>query len=77
MHLNNIVVHPEKYPNQEYYPFSLSIFHEAREIVFDSPVTLFVGENGTGKSTLLEAIATGAGIHIWRNSERRRPEYNP
>ena len=35
-------------------------------------MTFFVGENGTGKSTLLEAIARRAGIHIWREGERTR-----
>jgi len=31
------------------------------EIEFRSPVTFLVGENGTGKSTLLEAIAPAVG----------------
>ncbi|MBQ4290216.1 MAG: AAA family ATPase, partial [Clostridia bacterium] len=34
-----------------------------REIVFDSPVTFFVGENGCGKSTLIEAIAVAMGYN--------------
>jgi predicted ATPase len=37
---------------------------------------VFVGENGTGKSTLLEAVARRAGIHIW-NSGRASLEHNP
>lgn len=47
------------------------------EIRFRSPVTFFVGENGTGKSTLLEAIARKCGIHIWEGMERTRYEKNP
>lgn len=34
-----------------------------RELSFDSAVTFFVGENGTGKSTLLEAIAVSYGFN--------------
>jgi predicted ATPase len=32
-------------------------------------VTFFIGENGTGKSTLLKAIALRCGIYIWRDEE--------
>ncbi len=32
-------------------------------IDFSSPVTFFVGENGTGKSTLLEAVAVACGFN--------------
>ncbi len=32
------------------------------ELVFEKPVTCFIGENGTGKSTLLEGIAAAAGF---------------
>ena len=33
------------------------------ELVFEGPVTVFTGDNGTGKSTLLEAIAVAAGFN--------------
>lgn len=36
---------------------------EKERIDFNAPVTFFVGENGTGKSTLLEAIAIAAGFN--------------
>lgn len=44
------------------YPFSLEIIRTLKEIVFPTQVTFFIGENGTGKSTILEALATRAGF---------------
>jgi predicted ATPase len=38
------------------YPFNLPLIRTL-DIEFTSPVTFFVGENGTGKSTVIEAIA--------------------
>ncbi len=35
------------------YPFCLPLFAQGFELVFDRPITIIVGENGTGKSTLL------------------------
>lgn len=77
MHLKQVTLHPEKYPTRDCYPFDLSIFQQSQSIPFTSPITIFVGENGTGKSTLLEALAHLCGIHIWRDAERRRFQYNP
>ena len=44
---------------------------------FETPVTFFVGENGTEKSTLLEALALASDIHIWRKYEGARFQVNP
>src|ERR1700732_175600 len=44
------------------YPFSLPIIKNLNTIRFPTQVTFFIGENGTGKSTLLEAIAYHAGF---------------
>lgn len=44
------------------YPFSLNIIKNLNEIIFPTQVTFFVGENGTGKSTILEAIAQKSGF---------------
>ena len=45
------------------YPYCLPLFADgAFELVFDRPVTIIVGENGVGKSTLLEGIAVLAGF---------------
>ena len=77
MHLASVTLHPANYPTRDFYPFNLPIFQEAQRIPFDTPVTLFVGENGSGKSTLLQAIAHACGIHLWRETERRRLAPNP
>ncbi len=46
------------------FPFSLPLVRRLAEsgdaVPLDSPVTFFVGENGTGKSTLLEGIAAAS-----------------
>jgi predicted ATPase len=47
------------------YPFNLASFKLPDfELIFTSPVTILVGENATGKSTLLEALAELAGFHV-------------
>lgn len=43
------------------YPFDLPLVGNLEGLAFDAPVTFFVGENGTGKSTVLSAIAAAAG----------------
>jgi len=77
MHLECVTLHPDRYPLRDRYPFNQPIFHHPQSIRFTSPVTFFVGENGTGKSTLLEALAKSCGIHIWRDTSRSRFENNP
>lgn len=44
------------------YPFCVPAIKGLQTIEFPSKVTFFVGENGTGKSTVLEAIAAQAGF---------------
>lgn len=45
------------------FPFDLPSVREFRRIEITAPVTFFVGENGTGKSTLLEAIGLRAKLN--------------
>jgi predicted ATPase len=77
MHLKSIMLCPQDYPTREHYPFSLDLFQQLESVTFPTPVTLFVGENGTGKSTLLKAICQRSGIHVWQDSEKRRFVNNP
>ena len=77
MHLKRLSFLPEKYPDKDVYPFNLDIFRHTDEIVFQSNLTFLVGENGTGKSTLLEATSHRCGFHIWRGHSRSRYDNNP
>ncbi len=77
MHLKRIELLPEKYPTKDYYPFNQAIFQNTARITFRKPVTFFVGENGTGKSTLLTAICKKCNIPIWQSLTITRYEPNP
>ncbi|MFC1883994.1 AAA family ATPase [Thermodesulfobacteriota bacterium] len=77
MHLDRVTLLTNNYPTVEYYPFNLEIFRKTGSIEFRKPVTFFMGENGTGKSTILEAISYRCGIHIWETSVGPRFESNP
>ncbi|NSW51838.1 MAG: AAA family ATPase [Anaerolineae bacterium] len=43
------------------YPFSITCLRGFNELAFTSPITFFVGENGSGKSSLLEGMACAIG----------------
>jgi len=77
MHLKKITLFPEKYPTKDHYPFNQVIFQTTASIAFRTPVTFFVGENGTGKSTLLTAICKKCGVPIWQTPAGTRYEPNP
>lgn len=62
--LDKVKVNFDNSVNFNQYPFSLNIIKNLKEINFSTQVTFFVGENGTGKSTILEAIATKSGFGL-------------
>ncbi len=45
------------------YPFNLPFLRNLNKLKLHPQVTFFVGENGTGKSTLIEAIAVASGFN--------------
>ncbi|MBC2713062.1 MAG: AAA family ATPase [Desulfosarcina sp.] len=72
MHLNKVVIAQDRFPATDAYPFNLPIIQHTNTIDFTSPVTVFTGENGTGKSTLLKALCRRCNIHIWEGMHRAR-----
>jgi predicted ATPase len=60
-YLKRVWLDRSRVPDAEAYPFCLPLFRPEFELSFERPITIIVGENGTGKSTLLEGIAALAG----------------
>ena len=60
--LKTITLLRERVEDWEEYPFSVPVIRGLEQITFRSRVCFFAGENGTGKSTLLEAIAAHYGF---------------
>jgi predicted ATPase len=62
-YLKRVAIDPARVADWDKYPFNLPLFAaHAFELCFDRPVTIIVGENGIGKSTLLEGVAVLAGF---------------
>ena len=54
------------------YPFNIPAVARLPEVSLNQPMTIFVGENGTGKSTIIEGLAAMLGI----NAEGGTKNYN-
>src|SRR5690242_8719984 len=61
-HLRSIAKAVPQDERAERFPFSVPVVRALQELSLDAPVTFFVGENGSGKSTVLEGIAAAAGL---------------
>jgi predicted ATPase len=62
------------------YPFNIPALRALRRLAFHPDVTFFIGENGAGKSTMLEAIAVAMGLPAEggsRNVSRQQQEVSP
>ncbi|GGJ55592.1 AAA family ATPase [Virgibacillus salexigens] len=53
----------EEIPSYHTFPFDLPVIRHFQDVVFHPNVTYIIGENGMGKSTLLEAIAVAFGFN--------------
>lgn len=58
------------------YPFNIPAFRGVEAIELTRPVTFLIGENGTGKSTLLEAVAEKCGFHAGGGNRNHRFVYH-
>lgn len=61
--MRSVVLKRDGIDDFDVYPFSIPAVRQLDELELDAHVTLFAGENATGKSTLIEAIAVAAGFN--------------
>lgn len=62
-YVSAVVLRRKKVPDFGRYPFSVPAVRGLSELPLHPRVTFLVGENGTGKSTLIEAIAVCCGFN--------------
>jgi predicted ATPase len=72
-YLKRIWLEPSRIADRAAYPFCLPFLHDDFELSFDRPITIIVGENGTGKSTFLEGVAVLAGYDEAGGGKGYRP----
>src|ERR1019366_7628257 len=72
-YLRRVWLEPSRIADRAAYPFCLPFLHEDFELSFDRSITIIAGENGTGKSTLLEGIAVLAGYDEAGGDKGYRP----
>jgi predicted ATPase len=61
-YLRSVMLDPHAEVDTDSYPFTIPAVRELGVLEPHADVTFFVGENGAGKSTVLEAIAVGMGL---------------
>jgi len=72
-YLKRLWLDSSKISDPDAYPFCLPFLKSEFELEFDRAITIIVGENGTGKSTLLEGIAVLAGYDEAGGGKGYRP----
>src|SRR5690242_13658258 len=72
-YLRRVWLDRDKVSDPDAYPFCLPFLQKEFDLGFDRAITIIVGENGTGKSTLLEGIAALAGYDEAGGGKGYRP----
>lgn len=62
-YIRSIELNRENVPSFSEYPFNLPAIRDLHSLSFHPKVTFIIGENGSGKSTMLESIAVAYGFN--------------
>jgi predicted ATPase len=77
VYLNRVQINSNIFPTVEYFPFNLKVLQNTKEIDLSARIVFFTGENGAGKSALLDAIARRCGFPSWGGTKIHRVHRNP
>lgn len=78
MHLKFVEFRQASGAQSRQFPYSMPLVRSLTRIEFTTPVTIFVGENGSGKSTVMEALAAAIGsITVGTESAQTDPSLIP
>ena len=72
-YLRRVWLEPSAIEDRAAYPFCLPFLRGDFALDFDGPITIIAGENGNGKSTLLEGIAVLSGFDEAGGAKGHRP----
>lgn len=75
MYLKSVTINND-FPIRVKFPFNIPAFQKTESLEFNKPVVFFVGENGSGKSALMDAIARKSGFLPWGGSKTHRVHDN-
>ncbi|MBX9957479.1 AAA family ATPase [Peribacillus simplex] len=62
-YIRGIYLNRDRISSYDHFPLDLPVIRHLQEVVFHPSVTYVIGENGMGKSTLLEGIAIAYGFN--------------
>lgn len=62
-YVRSVSLKEDEVPSFDQFPYYLPAVRDLKELTFHPNVTYIIGENGTGKSTLLEGIAIALGFN--------------
>jgi predicted ATPase len=70
--LTQVDIRGDRYPDVGPFPFNIPPLAGRQTLSFRAPVTFLVGENGSGKSTFIQALARRCDVPLWGQPQRAR-----
>jgi len=77
MYIKSIEIDGDGFPEEDLFPFNVKALRDTKRIDINSPIAFLVGDNGSGKSALLDGLARKGGFLPWGGTKIHRVHDNP